>query len=190
MDLTQMTISCLSNKKSKSHQGVIQSPSRCPTEVLFYKPRLFKLTNRLLNSDVPTEIWNDVVDKYNMYIESCILYFKSIDTHNIIQEEHDLTIDDMLNHQDETDIPPYVPGMYMEECKRPVHYNMTNFVIKTSRNRMTPPPRFKDVVLSTSDLRYKDCGPDSDILINEDEINQHSLDVILPYKYFISPDDK
>lgn len=195
MDLTQMTINWLSNKRSKSSIcNNVQSSSS--NDILFYKPRLFKLTNQLLNDDIPTEIVSDVIEKYNMYIDSCIIYFKSIDTYNIIQEEHNIdNVDNELDlvsnepvHNDTTtsidmlmyDIPNKV---------RPVNYNMNNFVIKKTKSKGVNPPRFKDVKLETSELKYKDCGPDSNILINEDILNEHALDVVLPYKYFIALDD-
>ena len=181
-----MTIECMSNKKTKSAVGSMKQSAT--NDISFYKPRLFKLTNQLLNSDIPKDMWDDVIEKYNIYIHSCIIYFKSIDTHNIIQEEHlvstePIGLDDIPRDEVDHISRPTI------EYIRPVTYDMNHFVIKTNKSKGINPPRFRDVILETTDLKYKDCGPDSDILINEDDIAQHSLDVVLPYKYFVSLDD-
>jgi len=187
-----MTINWLSNKRSKSSIcNNIQTSSS--NDISFYKPRLFKLTNQLLNANVPTELCGDVIEKYNMYIDSCIIYFKSIDTHNIIQEEHNMTVtepnDSIESINTDTNSGTNISMYDIPNRSRSVNYNMNNFVIKTTKSKGVNPPRFKDVKLETSELKYKDCGPDSDILINEDILNDHALDVILPYKYFIALDD-
>jgi hypothetical protein len=67
---------------------------------------------------------------------------------------------------------------------------MTKFVTRTRPvYHPTPPPQKREVDLESEELRYKDCGPDSNILINQDELDKYSIDIVLPYSYFAPLDE-
>ena len=190
MDLTKITMDYFTNKKMRSKIPTGHSQPSLE-EVEFYKPRLFRLTNLLLNAENVPDIWNEVRSAYTAYITACINYFKTSDTCTIIQQSHV----DIENDISTSEIP--APVASSEEAYnsyplniKALHYDMTRFVTKkTYVGSDLPPPRKKEVVLGTNELKYKDCGRDSNILINQDEASEHSVDVILPYSYFVPTDE-
>jgi hypothetical protein len=115
-------------------------------------------------------------------------YFKSVDRCDIIQKDHESD----QTHIDEV-ITPKGSNNTLDPFNniKPVHYDMTKFVTrKRTEYPPTPPPRTKEFDLESEDLRYKDCGPDSNILMNQSEIDEHGIDVVLPYWYFTPLDEK
>jgi hypothetical protein len=186
MDITQLTIAYMTNTKIRN-KNLETNASVSIDDLTFYKHRLFKLTNQLLNSDHPPDVLQDVLSTYNTYIKSCVEYFKSVDRCDMIQKDHipeQSHIDDVIT-SDES-----ISNSYRYNIK-PVHYDMTKFVTRTRPGYSpTPPPRTKELDMESEDLRYKDCGPDSNILINQSEIDEHGIDIVLPYSYFAPLDEK
>ena len=160
----------------------------------FYKPRIFKLTNQLLNTTPPEGISKDVHQAYFEYITACIHYFKSADTCDIIQSEHTQPVESFDN-----DISPsYLDNSTVygtptsesipTQMIRPVKCNMNRFVVKTCPTP-TILPQVKKISLYESNLQYKHCGMDSNVLVNDQEAGKVGIDIILPLHYFTNQID-
>jgi hypothetical protein len=54
----------------------------------FYKKRIHNLTKSLLNNELPSVIFPEVLCAFDNYIKTCIKYFKVLDTTDIIQQEY------------------------------------------------------------------------------------------------------
>jgi hypothetical protein len=124
-----------------------------------------------------------------MYVEVCIRHFKTLDTHDILQEpfneegDHDPTMD--VEAHSSNMQPQYVDNI------KPIRYSMSKFVVKTKTAKdIVDPPRVKEITLDKEELKYKECGTDSNVLINDDELVENSLDDILPYEYFVEIAEK
>lgn len=187
MNINQLTLDWLTNKKR--HCRKIDATTISTTDAVFYKPRLFKLTNKLLNSDKPVNTGEDVVSHFNMYVEACIRHFKTMDTHDILQDQFNNETDqdgtmDVEAHSSNS------PPQYVDNIK-PIRYSMSKFVVKTKTAKdIIDPPRVKEITLDKEELKYKECGTDSNVLINDDELLENSLDDILPYEYFVEIAEK
>jgi hypothetical protein len=187
MNINQLTIDCLTNKKRQCRK--IDSTAISTSDALFYKPRLFKLTNKLLNSDKPVNTGEDVLSHFGMYVEACIRHFKTTDTHDILQEPFSCEVDQDTSMDVTASFSKLQPD-YVDNIK-PIRYSMSKFVVKTKTTKdIIDPPRVKEITLYKEELKYKECGTDSNVLINDDELIENSLDNILPYKYFVEISEK
>ncbi len=162
----------------------------------FYKSRIFKLTNQLLNNTPPSGISKDVHKAYLEYITTCIHYFKSADTCDIIQSEHtDSHTDTNTYHDDSLESDVYSSDTDTSTRSRsntpiirPVKCNMNRFVVKT-RPPPTILPQVKTISLYDTNLQYKHCGNDSNVLVNDKEAKEIGMDIILPLHYFTNEKD-
>jgi hypothetical protein len=57
-------------------------------EQAFYKKRIHHLSKQLLQNEAPGDLFPDVQEQYDAFLRTCIYYFKSIDNHDILQEEY------------------------------------------------------------------------------------------------------
>ena len=150
MDITKITIDYLTNRKKK--YSIEKNEAFSLTDFEFYKPRLFKLTNQLLNSETPPELLEDITKTYTTYIKSCIEYFKAVDTCYLIQQEHI----DHENIDTENNVPISNPSeddmneLYPRNIK-PVHYDISKFVtkVKNKSSNINTLPRTKEVILES-----------------------------------------
>jgi hypothetical protein len=54
----------------------------------FYRKRVFNLTKELLSNEEPSDLFPDVKQAFDNYVNHCISYFKSIDCSDILQEDY------------------------------------------------------------------------------------------------------
>jgi hypothetical protein len=89
--VNQITLDCLTNKEQYNRclQNKI-SKIVCRQEKKFYKKRLVDLTKDLLSKPSVYEktIFPDVKYAFDVYIKTCVEYFKSLDNNDILQEEY------------------------------------------------------------------------------------------------------
>jgi hypothetical protein len=57
-------------------------------EQAFYKKRIHHLSKQLLQNEAPGDLFPDVQEQYDAFLRTCIYYFKSIDNHDILQEQY------------------------------------------------------------------------------------------------------
>lgn len=181
MDIDDITIKYLSNLKNKSHK--LNAITINEEDITFYKHRIQNLTYELLNNIELVNIDTDIKQAFNIYVHSCIQYFKLVDTNMIIQKDHIPGIpivEDTLCGQPSTGGGDNPAAANSNPVKQ-LNY-IDKFVIRNKMNKtkLLPNiiiPKQKDVNIKTSELRYK-----IDIPTVSDEAT--SLDMILPHDYF------
>lgn len=106
--ITEVTLECLMNKENyeKYRNRSLEKKSNAnKKDKKFYRKRIYDLTKKLLNPDLEKEkdetiISPDVNYCFEMYINSCVEYFKMIDKSDIIQED----FKDFLDEKNEINI--------------------------------------------------------------------------------------
>ena len=83
--LNKITLDCLINKKYTINKKSISSNKK---DKKFYKRRIYDLTKELLDKDEQVNLFPDVKNAFDNYINSVIHYFKTIDNNDIIQSEY------------------------------------------------------------------------------------------------------
>ena len=106
--INQITLDCLLNKE-QLNKNINYKISKLISkkDKKFYRKRIFDLTrNLLLNKDKPKELSPDIKYAFDNYVKSCIIYFKTIDNNDIIQDEYkDLEdFDEIMNNHLENGI--------------------------------------------------------------------------------------
>lgn len=88
--INQITLDCLINKEQfNKHINNKVNKSLNKKDKKFYRRRIFDLTKSLLiNKDKPKDLLPDVKYAFDIYMKSCIHYFKTIDNNDIIQDEY------------------------------------------------------------------------------------------------------
>ena len=198
-DIDNITIKYLSNFKNKNKQNSLHKLIVNEDDIHFYKHRIQNLTYELLNNMELVNIDTELKQTFNIYVNSCINYFKLTDTHMMIQKDHGPCVDDMIHARDssnaftstdETNIGTPVnesPNINIDASSSTNPVKQLNYIDKfiirnkTKNNQLLPNiiiPKQKEVNIKTTDLRYK-----IDIPTVLDD-NTPSLDIILPPDYF------
>ena len=99
--INQITIDCLVNKGNKKNMNKPNKPNK--KDKKFYRRRILNLTREMLLNSYPDDLLFDVRDAFDLYVKSCIGYFKLKDETEIIQEDYN--IDSLLDEitQDKLD---------------------------------------------------------------------------------------
>ena len=95
----QVTLDCLLNKsmfgahvKNKKSQSVNKEDKK------FYKKRIYNLFKEMLiNKTEPDDLLPDVKYAYDNFINASINYFKTIDNHDLLQEEYKTLDEESIN---------------------------------------------------------------------------------------------
>ena len=88
--VNQVTLDCLLNKSqySKFLMNKTEKISN-KKDKKFYRKRIFSLTKELLLSkEKPEKLFPDVEYAFNNYVNSCVHYFRAIDSNDILQTEY------------------------------------------------------------------------------------------------------
>jgi hypothetical protein len=88
--INQVTLDCLINK-NQYNKCLINKTEKLNNrkDKKFYRKRIFSLTRELLIlKEKPDNLLPDVEYAFNNYVNSCIHYFKAIDSNDIIQTEY------------------------------------------------------------------------------------------------------
>jgi len=102
--VNQITLDCLINKEqyNKCVQNKM-SKIVCRQEKKFYKKRIVDLTKDLLSKPSVHEktIFPDVKYAFDVYIKTCVEYFKSLDNNDILQEEYKNIESDFVSKEEQ-----------------------------------------------------------------------------------------
>jgi hypothetical protein len=88
--INQVTLDCLLNKQQYT-KYLLNKTEKVSNrkDKKFYRKRIFSLTKELLlTKDKPEFLFPDVEYAFDNYVNSCIQYFKTIDSNDIIQNEY------------------------------------------------------------------------------------------------------
>jgi hypothetical protein len=88
--INQVTLDCLLNKQ-QYNKYLLNKTEKVSNrkDKKFYRKRIFCLTKELLlTKDKPEFLFPDVEYAFDNYVNSCIQYFKTIDSNDIIQNEY------------------------------------------------------------------------------------------------------
>lgn len=88
--VNQVTLDCLLNKSQYS-KFLINKTEKISNkkDKKFYRKRIFSLTKELLLSkEKPENLFPDVEYAFNNYVNSCVHYFRAIDSNDILQTEY------------------------------------------------------------------------------------------------------
>jgi len=180
MDIDNITLKYLSNLKNKNNS--LQKLIVNEDEIYFYKHRIHNLTYELLNNVELVNIDTELKQSFNIYVNSCINYFKLTDTHMMLQKDHGPRMDTIIEAYDEnsnnTKDNENVNSNLNPNPVKQLNY-MDKFIIrnKIKKTQLLPNiiiPKQKEMNIKTTDFRYK-----IDIPTILDE-NAPSLDIILP----------
>jgi hypothetical protein len=91
--ISKFTLECLTNEKFHkkyydSNNNSNKKDKNDKKDKIFYKKRIYNMTKNLLSDENCECISKDVLYSFDLYIKSCINYFKTIDKTDICQEEY------------------------------------------------------------------------------------------------------
>ena len=187
-DIDNITLQYLSNIRNK-HNNKLNTLKINEEDIHFYKHRINNLTYELLTNMELVNVDTELKKSFNIYVNSCINYFKLTDTHSIIQQDHVCFIDnnndadnEMINNNTNITVEP---SQSEPELVKQLKINdMDKFIKRNKINRNQIPniiiPKQKNVNIKTSDFRYKIDIPN----VVEDI---PSIDIVLPHHYFFNP---
>jgi len=194
-NIDEITLKYLSNVKNKQHKKK-NTLKINEDDIQFYKHRINNLTYELLTNMELVNVYSELKKSFNIYVNSCINYFKLTDTHSIIQQDHSCFMDNILdntnNEMDDNNDFEYTnnkpnrcvansQSVQPELVKQLKITDMSNFIKRNRINKNQIPniiiPKQKEVNIKTSDFRYK-----IDIPTVIEDIP--SIDIVLPHTYF------
>ena len=91
--INQITMDCLVNKGKNNKTNAVIKPNK--KDKKFYRRRILNLTREMLLNNYENDLLMDVREAFDLYVKSCIGYFKLKDETEIIQEEYN--IDSLLD---------------------------------------------------------------------------------------------
>jgi len=161
--VNQVTLDCLLNKSQYSKFFINKTEKISnKKDKKFYRKRIFSLTKELLLSkEKPENLFPDIEYAFNNYVNSCIHYFKIIDSNDILQTEYSSfneteTLDKILGLEDDL--------MYKEDADKLMmrSINISNpsldhFITRkiTKKPEEMILPKQKDINLSDPILKNK-----------------------------------
>ena len=105
--INQVTLDCLLNKQQyNKYVSTKTDKISNRKDKKFYRKRIFSLTKELLlTKEKPEFLFPDVEYAFDNYINTCIQYFKTIDSNDIIQNEYGpfvgmATLDNLVDDDD------------------------------------------------------------------------------------------
>lgn len=102
--VTQITLDCLVNQNVYNNTSSKNTHS-FKKDMKFYKRRIYSLVKDILSNNLKDKnMPPDVNEYFNLFSKSCIDYFKTLDSNDIIQEEYDSLLDESVNNKSSTTI--------------------------------------------------------------------------------------
>lgn len=165
--INQITLDCLMNKKQYAkYVSAKISKSINKTDKKFYRKRIINLAREMIVADdISLNILNvlpDVKYAFDNYVNSCIHYFKLLDTNDIVQDEYkdyNFQKDELMKEANETlenhEINDLVnvDNLLAREIKLP-SASLNSFVKKKQKGPMFIPQQ-KEIDLSNPVLKNK-----------------------------------
>lgn len=125
----------------------------------FYKKRVFNLTKELLSNEEPSDLFPDVKQAFDNYVNHCISYFKAIDCSDILQEDYkDISMNHLLYNTDDLKESAQIQDDANKLMMRSINIQpctLDKFITRTVKKEQTIMPQQKDVDLSNPELKLK-----------------------------------
>ena len=177
--LNQVTLDCLLNKNMyNKHLLAERKKTTNKRDKKFYKRRIFDLTKELLlTKEEPDNLSPDVKYSFDIFVDSCIHYFKSKDNNDIIQaeykniEEMNVIESDLLELNVESPLTEEEANTLLMRSFKITQPSLDNFVkIKYTKSPCEIIlPKQKDINLKDPDLRNKGIRKKKNIMNKYDE---------------------
>ena len=164
--VNQVTLDCLLNKSqySKFLMNKTEKISN-KKDKKFYRKRIFSLTKELLLSkEKPENLLPDVEYAFNNYVNSCVHYFKAIDSNDILQTEYTSfnelsTLDGLILglEDDDTTSKEEADKLMMRSINIISNSSLDHFITRkiTKKPEEIILPKQKDINLSDPILKNK-----------------------------------
>jgi hypothetical protein len=125
----------------------------------FYRKRVFNLTKELLSNEEPSDLFPDVKQAFDNYVNHCISYFKAIDCSDILQEDYkDISMNHILYNAGDLKESAQIQDDANKLMMRSINIQpctLDKFITRTVKKEQTIMPQQKDVDLSNPDLKLK-----------------------------------
>ena len=177
--LNQVTLDCLLNKNMyNKHLLAERKKTTNKRDKKFYKRRIFDLTKELLlTKEEPDNLFPDVKYSFDIFVDSCVHYFKSKDNNDIIQaeykniEEMNVIESDLLELNVESPLTEEEANTLLMRSFKITQPSLDNFVkIKYTKSPCEIIlPKQKDINLKDPDLRNKGIRKKKNIMNKYDE---------------------
>lgn len=166
--INKITIDCLMNKRQKSQLSNTYNLTKYDNkDKKFYRRRIINLTKEMLLNNYSDEILPDVKDAFDLYVKTCIGFFKVKDETDIIQSDicflEELTKESDKEQMDLDDIvsPEEADKLMMRTIKinkLPLDNFVTIKNLKISKEPILPKQKeinLKDPLLKNKGIRKK-----------------------------------
>lgn len=125
----------------------------------FYRKRVFNLTKELLSNEEPSDLFPDVKQAFDNYVNHCINYFKAIDCSDILQEDYrDMSMNHLLYNAGDLKESAQIQDDANKLMMRSINIQpctLDKFITRTVKKEQTIMPQQKDVDLSNPELKLK-----------------------------------
>jgi hypothetical protein len=162
--VNQVTLDCLLNKSqySKFLMNKTEKISN-KKDKKFYRKRIFSLTKELLLSkEKPENLFPDVEYAFNNYVNTCVHYFRAIDSNDILQTEYTSfneteTLDKILGLEDDNITYKEEADKLMMRSVNISNPSLDHFITRkiTKKPEEMILPKQKDINLSDPILKNK-----------------------------------
>ena len=164
--INQITLDCFMNKDQYNKyvkertDKIINKKDR-----KFYRKRIVTLTKELLSEEDKPQLFPDVKNAFNQYINASIQYFKTLDTNDIIQEDYkDFHLDSFPFPLDNSNDNVYDKENTDKLMMRTIKIDKPSLENFIKRKSLVPPvkpiiPLCKDINLRDPILKTKGVKP-------------------------------
>ena len=178
--ISEITLEYLMNKEQYGKYINTNSPNvkeSARKDKRFYRKRIYDLTKQLLSDEPQNQMYFDVKFSFEIYIKSCIEYFKGLDKSDTIQEDYvDFANIDKLNDIDTININDVndvndANKLMMRSITILEPNSLEKLVKRTSTKKQKPPfiPIQKDINLKDPNFKNKGIRKKKNITNKYDE---------------------
>jgi hypothetical protein len=162
--INQVTLDCLINKEQYNKHIANQNTKLSNRkDKKFYRKRIYNLTKELLLSkEEPSDLFPDVKYAFDIFVNTCIQNFKTIDRNDIIQSDYQnisdsLKIGSNIPELDITDISSKEEADKLLMKTIQINNSLDNFVTRkiTKSPEKLIIPKQKDINLQDPSLKLK-----------------------------------
>jgi hypothetical protein len=167
--LNKVTIEYLVNK---DYNLTLKTSNVNKKDKKFYRKRIFNLTKEILSNEEPHDIFPDVKQSFNNYMEHCINYFKVIDCNDILQEDYmDISMNIVCNATEliESKQLQEEANKFMMRSVKIESNTLDKFVKRTVKKETVVLPQQKEVDLKNPNLKLKGVNKKKNIINKYEE---------------------
>lgn len=157
--MRQINIDYLTNTKQTTTSTARGERKVNKKDRKFYKKRIYSLTKELLLNEEPDHLCPEIKKQFDEYINSCVHYFKSIDSNDLIQDDYKLLdadnqyIDETVMVKSQTDADELFINSFNNETKL-LDYFVIKTKLKIKKDDMILPKQ-KNINLRDPELKHK-----------------------------------